>query len=86
MHCGSAAASAAASAASAIAADPVATKRRICNASARYRKKKQNELETLRHQYLTVFAENRRLAERVEELEEANRALHVRLSHYEPPA
>jgi len=59
-------------------------RRRSCEASARYRKRKQTELEVLRAQFLESFAENKRLTSRLEELEEINRRLIVRLSQYEP--
>ena len=80
-----AAAGAATSSSSSSAGTAVPAKSRSCEASARYRRRKQSELEILRKQYLDMFAENKRLAERIDELEEANRRLTTRLLLYEPP-
>jgi hypothetical protein len=70
----------------ALAGSGASGKSRSCEASARYRRRKQTELETLRKQYLDMFAENKQLLARVEQLEDANQRLTARLALYETTA
>jgi hypothetical protein len=54
-------------------------KKRNCMASAKYRKKKQVELQKLQMQVHDLFLERERLLEKIEQLEEENRDIHKQL-------